>query len=157
MPAVTGTLSLALVLDAALTGHPVLRLNLLGVQTIDYGVLLSTTAPVTTGDTLQEVLDATLAEIGVDALRVSTTMRNDAALDAILSSACPTVTEPAESAAMYAFIKNADTALTNYADEFAAVHAAARFGTWASFIKHLMILYVKLGSAQPHLRELTGE
>lgn len=159
--AVTGTLDLSMLLDAALTGHPVLRLLVIGAITIDYGVILASTAPVTTGDTYGQILDQAIVDIGIDALKTALDMRRLNNEEQALIAAAPSVTEPAESAAMYAFILrafNGDiTPLADYETAIGNIRAGISFTDWDRFITHLMLLCVKLMQAQPHLKTLTGE
>lgn len=159
--AVTGTLDLKLVLDAALTGHPVLRLLLIGQITVDYDSLLSSVAPVTTGYTYGQVLDNAFTGVGVEAYRKLLEVRRMNNEEQDLIADAPTVTAPAQAAAMYAFIKSAFegdiTTLTDYDTAIGNIRAGISFADWDRFITHMMLLVVKLMQAQPHLKTLTGE
>lgn len=159
--AVTGTLDLGMVLDAAVAGHPVLRMLLFGQVTVDYDSILSSTAPVAAGQTYGQVLDNAFAGVGVDAYRKLLEVRRMNNEEQDLIGDAPSVTEPPESAAMYAFILSAFngdiTTLTDYDTAIGNIRAGISFTDWDRFITHLMLLCVKLMQAQPHLKTLTGE
>lgn len=126
----------------------------------DINTLLASVAPVTTGMTVAQVVDAASQVAGPATLKQIIDLRVAAtALSDAIASA-PSTPAPANAAAVYNFVLT-PTVSVQYVDAYLAAKHAAQgclasppTNTWDDFAKALFVLMKAVLAATPHLAEL---
>lgn len=148
MAARTGTIS---------TGFPNWGTIAYASKATDFDLLLAGVSPVVTGDTVAEVIDKAIVAVNVDTLRTLIDQRNLYNLELALEALAPGITEPANSADVMAFVALGKTVLIDFETSYLNAKGNAATADWDGFVKHLLVMFLKLGAAIPHLGEASGE
>jgi hypothetical protein len=119
--------------------------------------LLASTAPVTTGMTVGEVVDAAFTTVDLPTLIQLIQARQQSKAKAAAMAGIPLIPVPANAAAIYAYVLNTTTE-RDYSAALQVLLSAAQgasaspvTNTWDDVFKALLYLAISASSAIPHL------